>query len=72
MKFTKEYIEQRLLNSSVQDLAEELEKATHVPNSNVQATIDKYKDMLRPLAPAKEVTTTELFESMGINVVRVS
>ena len=74
MKLSKEYIVQRLQNTSVQALAVELanQTAKQHPNQDTEATIEKYKDMLRPLAPAKEVTAKEMFESMGIHVVTIA
>lgn len=72
MKLTKNYIEERLKNTSVQALAEELEKTTHVQGVDVLATIEKYKRMLTPLAPVKEILATDMLESMGIHVVRIS
>lgn len=74
MKLSKEYLEERLKNTSVQDLAEEIadETAKQYPNQDRQATIEKYKRMLRPLAPIKEVSAQELMQDMGIHVVRIS
>lgn len=74
MKLTKEYIVHRLLTTSVADLAVELanQTAKQYPTQDTEATIEKFKDMLRPLAPVKEVTAKEMFEGMGIHVVTIA
>lgn len=72
MKLSKEYLTERLQNTSVQDLAEELTDKTAVAGMDRAATIKRYKTMLRPFAPKKEMTATELMESMGIHVVRIN
>lgn len=72
MKLSKDYLQERLKDTSVQALAEEIADATAVAGVDRDATIEKYKQMLRPLAPAKEVLAIDLLESMGIHVVRIS
>lgn len=77
MKLSKEYLTERLKSTSVTELATEIADkmaATYhgADLINRAATIAKFEAMLKPLAPKKEITAAEMFESMGITVVRVA
>jgi hypothetical protein len=71
MKLSKEYILTRLQTTSVHDLAVEIAGQTVVNGVDLPATVRKYEAMLKPLAPV-EVKASDLMESMGIHVVRIS
>jgi hypothetical protein len=74
MKLSKEYLVTRLQTTSVDDLANEI---TSTMLGNYQgagivdrdATVEKFKKMLAPLAPIKAV---DLARANGITVVEVA
>lgn len=70
MQLSKEYIVNRLKNTSVQDLAKELAEATAVPGTDMPATITKFEKMLKPLAPkTTEVNAMDFMRANGVHVV---
>lgn len=78
MKLSKEYIIKRLETTSVHDLAKEIAKDAseqaekvafrggHVYVFDMDATVEKFENMLKPFAPVKATT---LMRSMGVEVV---
>lgn len=72
MQLSRDYIIERLENTSVDDLARELAEkaAAQYPKTDIPKTIEKFKAMLKPLAPV-EVKATDLARSMGIDVIEV-
>lgn len=76
MKLSKEYLSQRLLDTTPHALATELTdkmEAAYKGTGLVQraATIAKFEAMLTPLAP-KTIKATDFMEANGITVVRVA
>lgn len=74
MKLSREYITERLKNTSVHELAVELtdEMAEAYKGRGIidrNATIAKFEKMSAPFAP-KTVTATDVMQSMGVKVVR--
>lgn len=70
MKISKDYIIERLQNTSVEDLAAELTVQTQSEYAGVDvaATQAKFEAMLKPLAP-KTIKAVDLARQMGITVV---
>lgn len=73
MKLSKEYITERLKNTSIHDLAQEIAedaKAGYPAGTlfDMESTITKFEKMLAPFAPVK---ATDLMQSMGVAVTEV-
>lgn len=73
MKLSKEYIIERLQNTSVHDLAQEIaeDAKSNYPAGtlfDMESTISKFEKMLTPFAPVK---ATDLMQSMGVTVTEV-
>ena len=76
MQLTKEYVQNRLQNTSVHALAVEIATTTtkqYAGNGRVEfeATVAKFEKILAPLAP-KTITAVDAMETLGIHVVRVT
>lgn len=75
MKLSKEYVIERLQNTSVHDLAVEIAEASAAnirPGVDMDATVKKFEAMLAPLAPVQPKTAADMMADMGIHVVRIS
>ena len=74
MKLSREYITDRLKNTSVQDLAAELADQTAEAykgrgTMDRAATIAKFKAMLEPLAPkTTKIRATDVMAGLGVQV----
>lgn len=73
MKLTKQYITERLQDTTVSDLAREIaeEAKQHYPvgtQFDMDATITKFEKMLTPFAPTT-VKATDAMRALGVAVV---
>jgi len=73
MKLTVEYIQERLQDTNVDDLALEIatDTARQYANVNMAETVAKFKKMITPYAPLT-VKATDFMRANGVNVIEIN